>query len=613
MKEKLAFYVLYALLLIFLAEVNCIKINTDDSENKTITSTIASFLEKNDTLLSLEVTSEKSFQESRIINDENVKSLEISTNNHKIPPTLPNANAKKVGDESKEKLEKSIKNIAKPAQIAPSIDGKLKQAVINSKQQSFKNLVDKNTGKLKDQIAKSAENQPDISKELPPTPSSDSTAKQFIPSPELTSLFNPDNQAHNHFKPFNQFMRPPSKDASFPFENNEIDKWFGGHNRSPNEHHIHPNDVNHNFLQQHGMLRNTHVEFPHHHSDRQTNFHQHHYFPQEQYHSRNSQHSFQFNANSGERMIFPSDTPFSEEFKNNNNNWPSKLPEMNSKNERLKGTWKWIPDNNEDNESPEAKFHTFHSGPVIYDSPRPHTVRDRPYTFESTDVFNQQTTPPTGPGIGSTWPTAEALMTGEEISTTGKSDESERCHLDVKLLRSPSPWKKLIHVMTAAIPIGLIISALTPRIVYVHPNATVPTLQPPFSQQQPSPNIPPSAPNQPIPPQQLQQQFNTPFPLRQRAIIAPTYDISTSLTEFMKFMEMQYRERRENIDGICEDRFFCEMALMGAHPNANMMHRTMYKVAIETSQAQAERSGLKEIFSAIKHHNCNIFRCNHIS
>lgn len=110
MKEKLAFCVLYALLLIFLTKVNCIKIDTDDSENITIASTIASSLELNDTFVSIEITSEKNSQESRIINDENEKSLKISLDNHKIPPTLPNA--KKTGNDSKEKLEKSIKNIA---------------------------------------------------------------------------------------------------------------------------------------------------------------------------------------------------------------------------------------------------------------------------------------------------------------------------------------------------------------------------------------------------------------------------------------------------------------------------------------------------------------------
>jgi hypothetical protein len=103
-----------------------------------------------------------------------------------------------------------------------------------------------------------------------------------------------------------------------------------------------------------------------------------------------------------------------------------------------------------------------------------------------------------------------------------------------------------------------------------------PTLQPPLSQQQPPPPIPPSPNNQ-----QLLQQLNAPFPLRQRAIIAPTYDISKSLTDFMRFMETQYRERRGNVEGVCEDRFFCEMALMGTQPNANIMHKMMYKVAME--------------------------------
>lgn len=37
---------------------------------------------------------------------------------------------------------------------------------------------------------------------------------------------------------------------------------------------------------------------------------------------------------------------------------------------------------------------------------------------------------------------------------------------------SVSPWKKIVHVLTAAIPIGLLISALTPNVVYVDPNST---------------------------------------------------------------------------------------------------------------------------------------------
>jgi hypothetical protein len=42
----------------------------------------------------------------------------------------------------------------------------------------------------------------------------------------------------------------------------------------------------------------------------------------------------------------------------------------------------------------------------------------------------------------------------------------------VFFMNSVSPWKKIIHVLTAAIPLGLIISALTPHVVYVNPNST---------------------------------------------------------------------------------------------------------------------------------------------
>jgi hypothetical protein len=107
MKEKLAFAVLYALLIIFLTEVNCIKV---DGENITIASTPAAPVERNETTLSfsLEVTSESDPQEARTINDgEDDKLSSI----HKIPPTLQNA--KKVDAVAKQQQpEKSLKDIA---------------------------------------------------------------------------------------------------------------------------------------------------------------------------------------------------------------------------------------------------------------------------------------------------------------------------------------------------------------------------------------------------------------------------------------------------------------------------------------------------------------------
>lgn len=120
MKEKLAFFVLHALLINFLlTEVNCIKVIDNDSENIT-TSTILPESEiksvENDNS-SGSVTD----VEARMIDDNDNKLLGITAsamptpNIHKIPPTLPNANAKKIEVEevaAKEKTEKSIKNIA---------------------------------------------------------------------------------------------------------------------------------------------------------------------------------------------------------------------------------------------------------------------------------------------------------------------------------------------------------------------------------------------------------------------------------------------------------------------------------------------------------------------
>lgn len=49
----------------------------------------------------------------------------------------------------------------------------------------------------------------------------------------------------------------------------------------------------------------------------------------------------------------------------------------------------------------------------------------------------------------------------------------------------------------------------------------------------------------------------------------------------MKFVESSYREKHGITNDTCEDKFFCELALLGADENAELMHRTLYKVAIE--------------------------------
>jgi hypothetical protein len=103
-----------------------------------------------------------------------------------------------------------------------------------------------------------------------------------------------------------------------------------------------------------------------------------------------------------------------------------------------------------------------------------------------------------------------------------------------------------------------------------------PTLQPPIIQN-PQQFAPPST-----------GQVNGPFPTRQRSVFphgVSDESIDATLTHFLKMMEMQYRDKHqrhgEKLDGTCEDRFFCEIAMMGRMPKADALHRMLYNVALE--------------------------------
>ncbi|KFB35018.1 uncharacterized protein LOC100879214 [Anopheles sinensis] len=107
------------------------------------------------------------------------------------------------------------------------------------------------------------------------------------------------------------------------------------------------------------------------------------------------------------------------------------------------------------------------------------TVKNHPYSFDRT------------PGEGTSSPTAFSsdggtvstnVISGANSSETGiGGEEQSNGTTDLKLVgkedghlksSNVSPWKKIIHVLSAAIPIGLLISALTPQVVYINPNAT---------------------------------------------------------------------------------------------------------------------------------------------
>ena len=101
----------------------------------------------------------------------------------------------------------------------------------------------------------------------------------------------------------------------------------------------------------------------------------------------------------------------------------------------------------------------------------------------------------------------------------------------------------------------------------------------------PQPPLPPNQySNQPFPNQPVSGQINGPFPQRLRSMHSEE-SINSSLLHFLKTMEKEFRDKHQRkggkVDGVCEDRFFCDVALSGREPKADAVHRTLYNVALE--------------------------------
>lgn len=362
----------------------------------------------------------------------------------------------------------------------------MKQAVINSKQNAFKNLnIFNNPNEIKkdvksttapDQVARPAENQPDISKENPP-------AKEFQPSPEVSPLFNRDNSPREHFAPMNNYYTPPPQQEvryptdspfsvnSFGSEKSPMDpgvntKWYGGDkspidpsfnpkwlggDKSPMEmmDQMHPPPRPNPFYQG----RNTNIESIIH--QMQQNLHRHFYPQQHQPPSYNSLNNFNnqnsFNSHhsySDEKISFPEENSKSDE------TWPPQshvVPALNFK--KPKGTWKWVPEEESQprNSSETTSFES--SGPhTFFESQRPQTSHDRPYSFDSATQspyshlyrhhpHHTTITPstdtqryPTGPAA---WPSSgsDTLLSTEEYTTSKKENEESGKLSDIKILR----------------------------------------------------------------------------------------------------------------------------------------------------------------------------------
>lgn len=325
--------------------------------------------------------------------------------------------------------------------MGQSIDAKVKQAVLHSKTQAFKNQNMFNMKQevkqpsIPDQIARPAEVQNDISKDNP---------KSFLPSPEVSPLF---NRLPDHFAPMKEYYQPVNQDSRYhqetPFSTNSPseNRWLSG-NQSPNDIHRPAIDVPRP-TQYQLQGRNTNINFPY-----QNLHHQHQLHVHRQY-SNEENFKFPNDERSSEELrstSWPSNNPYQE-------NIPShQVPSLNFKN--TKGTWKWIPEeeNHIRNSSeiygfvPESKI-AVHETPLLYET-RPQTTRDRPYSFDTPEQnpysFNHHSQPspaaliensrfPTGPaawpssGSDHLLPTEEYLVTKHEES--GKGGITDHKHL----------------------------------------------------------------------------------------------------------------------------------------------------------------------------------------
>ncbi|CRL03914.1 CLUMA_CG017035, isoform A [Clunio marinus] len=173
---------------------------------------------------------------------------------------------------SSEASSKSLKDLSKSqdakissTNVGITINDKVKQAIINSKTQAFKNLNDLNgnlrTKAKQDQDAKSAHVHNDITNEKP-------SEKEFLPSPEVSSLYTPQNVPQDHFSPMNHYYRPVKHDAQFPIElpvpkhtNTMLDTRWLGADHLPAEVHK-PTAERYSSPQQRSPIRSFPFSFP---------------------------------------------------------------------------------------------------------------------------------------------------------------------------------------------------------------------------------------------------------------------------------------------------------------------------------------------------------------
>ncbi|XP_062554497.1 uncharacterized protein LOC134219693 [Armigeres subalbatus] len=409
------------------------------------------------------------------------------------------------------------------------------------------------------------------------------SAKEFVPSQELTHLY-------QRFEDHRPFLPSPPIDATYPSSVIDNDsKWFGANHINIPESFQAP-------------------EIKHH-------------LPPKLEHHKNGKYLWLPNGQTHHNGA-SFDSPFSR-----NKSRLATPP---------KGKWKWVPEGEEGSDpqlqsetpiengkAPDLESKIISSGHHYFRFPPP---RGHPYSFDAgQSPFSSDETGSGGfgsPGSGggsssSSSTTTDPLMYFFGPSPTAVVDGSSSSKLktgvtgDSDALKGVSPWKKIIHVLSAAIPIGLIISALTPQVVYINPNMT----QNPVQMQTPTPiGATGSSSNFANPSRQRSEDQTGPFGT------AP----ANPLIGFLNALSAN-QSRWPNFDalfggatgssspieggGACEEKSFCEMARQGINHDADTLFKMLWKIANETPADQASQSGLEEIFRAVKDDDCSRFHC----
>ncbi|KAI4497947.1 hypothetical protein M0802_007063 [Mischocyttarus mexicanus] len=124
-----------------------------------------------------------------------------------------------------------------------------------------------------------------------------------------------------------------------------------------------------------------------------------------------------------------------------------------------------------------------------------------------------------------------------------------------------SPWKKIIHLIGAFLPFGLLLAALAPNVVKIQ-NTTEPNIV-----------------------------------------------LSKLRVVDLPIEHKQARTLDEQQGNVCEERSICELILAGGKPRTNIVQNVLWNLAIRSSDEIANKVGLREIFEAVKKKSCVTISC----